>query len=368
MSLRVRLLFGLRGLGTSMTLAALLGRGFVQLESVEPRHVVLGLIGRPWRLTGDVQVVSPAEFRAFSLPGYVRVAWSFTIEPARGGCVLRTETRVAATDASARRRFGAYWWLIGPFSSHIRRSMLRSVAAAAVELEKAHELDGAVLVDFPLRGEWTAFNTPGHQIPSHGTDLLGQRYAYDIIRLDSRSGVHYHAASSLRLNLLGVPTAECYGWGEPIHAPIDGEVIEASDGAPERERILPLREIVAVLLNGLTFRPTKRGLQRLVGNHVVLRGDGFHALFAHLAPGSVAVTPGQTVRAGEVIGRVGHTGNSTAPHLHFQLMDSRNLLAARGVPCRFRRYEVLQGDEWRLVENGIPRRTDRLRSLETTPG
>ena len=62
---------------------------------------------------------------------------------------------------------------------------------------------------------------------------------------------------------------------------------------------------------------------------------GTYALYAHLAPGSVAVSPGQRVRVGEVLGRVGHSGNSTAPHLHFQLMDSPDPWQARGIPCAF---------------------------------
>lgn len=43
---------------------------------------------------------------------------------------------------------------------------------------------GAIVVDFPLRGEWTAYHTPAEKVPSHGTDQLGQRYAYDFVRFD----------------------------------------------------------------------------------------------------------------------------------------------------------------------------------------
>ena len=92
------------------------------------------------------------------------------------------------------------------------------------------------------------------------------------------------------------------------------------------------------------------------------RGDVF-AAFAHLAPGSVAVAPGQAVRNGDVLGRVGHTGNSTAPHLHFQLMDSTDPMHARGVPCAFRTYEVMRNGSWERVENGIPHKVDRIRYL-----
>ena len=62
--------------------------------------------------------------------------------------------------------------------------------------------------------------------------------------------------------------------------------------------------------------------------------------FAHLQPGSVSVAAGQRVRAGDLLGRVGHTGNSTSPHLHFQLMDSADLLQAHGIACAFTAYEV----------------------------
>ena len=46
-------------------------------------------------------------------------------------------------------------------------------------------LDDPVVVDFPLRGEgWMAVTTPAHRVPSHGTDMLGQRYAYDLLKVD----------------------------------------------------------------------------------------------------------------------------------------------------------------------------------------
>ena len=71
---------------------------------------------------------------------------------------------------------------------------------------------------------------------------------------------------------------------------------------------------------------------------------------------------GQRVKKGELLGRVGHSGNSFMPHLHFQLMDSCDLTAANGLPCAFEQYEVFQGGAWKTVENGIPTSLDRLRS------
>jgi len=102
---------------------------------------------------------------------------------------------------------------------------------------------------------------------------------------------------------------------------------------------------------------------RLAGNHVIIGAEQTYALYAHLAPGSVAVRRGQQVRAGQMIGRVGHTGNSTAPHLHFQLMDSADPLTARGIPCAFAEYLIRRGGQWQRVQGGIPGRLERIRSV-----
>ena len=226
----------------------------------------------------------------------------------------------------------------------------------------ASELANAAVVEFPLRGEgWVAVNSPADRIPSHGTDVLGQRYAYDFLMVDRRPGMHYHPAGWLRTLLIGVPTRECYAWGAPVHAPFDGVIVRAVDGFTERGWIHPMREATFAVKNALTFGPAR--LPSILGDHVIARAGSVYAGFVHLAPGSVSVREGQTVRTGDVIGRVGHTGNSTSPHLHFQLMDAADPLVARPIPCAFRSYEVLRDGVWQSVRRGIPRRTERIRSI-----
>lgn len=218
----------------------------------------------------------------------------------------------------------------------------------------------AVSVEFPLRGEWVAENSPGDRVPSHGTDILAQRYAYDFIRVDRRNGMHVHPGGGLWSSLIGFPVRDSYAWGQPIHMPFDGEIVEASDGYPERSRVVPIREIGGALKNALTF-DLKGPLQPIIGNHVVARSGDLYAAFVHLTTGSVTVQPGQRVRTGDVIGRVGHTGNSTAPHLHFQLQDGPDARTARAVPGAFREIEVERNGRWERVADHVPRRSERIR-------
>jgi len=228
------------------------------------------------------------------------------------------------------------------------------------------ELANPVVVEFPLRGEgWIAVTSPADRVPSHGTDLLGQRYAYDFLMTDARRGGHYHRASWLRTLLIGVPTRECYAWGAPVHAPFAGVVVRAVDGHPERGRVHPAREAVLLIKNALTFSAAR--LPGILGNHVIISGDDAFAGLVHLAPGSVSVAEGDAVQAGEIVGRVGHTGNSTSPHLHVQLMTSADPMTATGVPCAFRAYEVQRGGAWSATADGIPSRADRIRHLDRDP-
>lgn len=226
------------------------------------------------------------------------------------------------------------------------------------EQDRREELAGAVSVAFPLRGEWYAIRSPGSRIPSHGTDVLAQRYAFDLQRLGA--GRRFHPAGRVRTLVSGVPLRECYGWGEPVHAALPGVVTAAVDGEPERTWLHPVRELWHALANTVAFRRTA-AVERLVGNFVIVHSGDLYAAYVHLATGSVRVRAGQRVGRGEVLGRVGSSGNSTAPHLHFQLMDGPDPITARPVPAAFTAYEVWRDGRWLPVHDAVPTTTERLR-------
>jgi murein DD-endopeptidase MepM/ murein hydrolase activator NlpD len=74
----------------------------------------------------------------------------------------------------------------------------------------------------------------------------------------------------------------------------------------------------------------------LLGNHVVLDlGGGIYAVLAHLKRGSIGVQKGQVVRVGQKLAECGNSGNSSEPHIHFQLMDTPRAAFAAGLPFRF---------------------------------
>lgn len=78
------------------------------------------------------------------------------------------------------------------------------------------------------------------------------------------------------------------------------------------------------------------GTSFIIGNHVIVdQHDGSYALYAHLQRGSVAVRIGDQIGTGTVLGKVGNSGNTSEPHLHFQLMDHPKPERAAGLPFRW---------------------------------
>lgn len=165
---------------------------------------------------------------------------------------------------------------------------------------------------FPLRGEWLYPNTPGTKIPSHGTNQLGTRYAYDFIQVDwERTSYPAYRVSLPQYLLFGVPLNEYYCWGQEVYAPCDGIVVQAEDGYEEHARTNLFSDLTNAYKNAHYFDPAKDDVQLVAGNYIIIEcGDSIYAALVHLQTGSIQVSVGQSVKKGDVIGRVGHSGNS----------------------------------------------------------
>jgi len=109
---------------------------------------------------------------------------------------------------------------------------------------------------------------------------------------------------------------------------------------------------------GPNFRAVEITTKTLAGNHVIERlGDGIYATFAHMQPGSLRVKLGDHVHRGQLLGLVGNSGNSTGPHLHFQLCDANSVIHCDGIPYAIRTFQS-QG-RWK-VEGTPVTRTEEL--------
>ena len=217
------------------------------------------------------------------------------------------------------------------------------------------ELLEPIVVSPPLKGEWNALNTPGDKVPSHGTYQWGMAYAYDFFRLKKKNGTAtWHKKSMLKYLLGQVKLSDTFGWGEPIYSPIDGVIREVVFNIQERKRLHIFSDIGLALFNSLFFSYQRGKTSELGGNYLIIEGENCCAFFAHIKAGSIKHNVGEPVKAGDFIAEVGHSGNSTIPHLHFQLMDRVDIKSAIGLPCRFSNYEIKVNDVWQRVEFGIP--------------
>ena len=194
----------------------------------------------------------------------------------------------------------------------------------------------AVVCDPPLKGEWAILNPPGHP-----------RLAFDFLATKG-TRLPYPGAAVLPHVLGSIAVATTYAWRQPVFAPLDGVVVACSDGAPDRERISMVRDLIVLLM-----RPPQPGspFEAYGGNYVVVQSGHCYPLLAHLRCGSVRVKTGDEVHAGDQLGEVGNSGSSIQPHLHFQVMSDEDPfpLFENLLPFKLRNVRKKVGHEWQDV-------------------
>ena len=155
-------------------------------------------------------------------------------------------------------------------------------------------------------------------LPIDGRVRIAQRYAVDWEQMDGAGRVYAGPQE--------VPGSYAI-YGRDALAVADATVASVVDGLAEQT---PGRF------------PENIPIEQADGNSVILDlGAGRFALYAHLQPGSLRVREGDRVRRGEVLGLVGNSGNSVAPHLHFHVMDGPSPLASNGMPYEIDAFEVV---------------------------
>jgi len=211
-----------------------------------------------------------------------------------------------------------------------------------------------VALSLPFEGRWLVQNSPARRVPSHGLDLLGQRYAIDFVAVDERGRTA--PRRDWRTALSTEPPERFFGFGLPILAPVDGVVVQAHDGESDHQARRSQLALVPYAL-GQASR-VRQGPDALAGNRVVMRdhASGMLVALVHLRAGSLRVGIGDEVVRGDPLAECGNSGNSTQPHVHVQVMDSTDFHLAQGVPLVFALYRQWGPASGAVadVDSGIP--------------
>jgi Peptidase family M23 len=175
-------------------------------------------------------------------------------------------------------------------------------------------------ISAPLSGkDWVAVNgccgvTGVHRSTSltcNGGIYIAQRFAIDWMQLDA-AGQFAHG------DLSNVHNYTSYG----------ADVIAVADGT-----ITDTLNTLDDQIPGQLPDPKTITIANVDGNHIVIDlGNGIFAFYAHLQKGSVSVSKGDQVKRGQLLAKLGNTGNTSAPHLHFHLMASPSVLCSSGIP------------------------------------
>ena len=181
----------------------------------------------------------------------------------------------------------------------------------------------------PSDGEWFVFWGGRTLDENYHSVTVDQHFAYDLVMV--RDGVSHPAGAKTN--------AEYYCWNAAIVAPADGTVVTSVDG---------IEDNVPGVMN-----PSAPP-----GNHIVIdHGNGEYSLLAHFRRGTVAVKVGDKVKAGDILGHCGNSGNSSEPHLHYHLQNGPKFGAgAEGLPAQFRDYCA----DGKQVAAGEPRKGQRI--------
>jgi hypothetical protein len=193
----------------------------------------------------------------------------------------------------------------------------------------------AIVIKPPVRGEGWLVTTACCK-PNVHRDL---RIAIDGVRIETAETLAIDWAKVKNDRIFdgdGSKVEQHYAFGEEVFAVADGTVVSIQDGKPETTPNIPMKPA------------TKDDYG---GNHVILKiAPNVFALYEHLHPGSLTVKVGDVVKAGAPLAKIGNTGPSLGPHLHFSISDKPDFFAGRSVPFVFDSFTAVGAVDFNVSE------------------
>jgi murein DD-endopeptidase MepM/ murein hydrolase activator NlpD len=199
---------------------------------------------------------------------------------------------------------------------------------------------------FPLRGVW--YVGYGASLHTGHRWAIPEEFAFDIAKI-GESGLS-HKGDGARFD-------DYYAYGADVLAAGEGHVISVENDQPEDPSAMQhpneTQEAYFARLQKEQGERLAKGLTAITGNYVMIdHGKNEYSLYAHLQPGSVRFHVGAQVKAGDVIGKLGSSGNSTEPHLHFHVCDKPDPLMCAGIPVNFSNVTIQWADLPRPIQSG----------------
>ncbi len=165
----------------------------------------------------------------------------------------------------------------------------------------------------PFDGEWGVANGGVTKETSHSWEILPQRFAYDFLIVDEEG-------ESYRGDKKNLGSYYCYG--KDVLAPADGVVVSFKNNFPD----------CRIMDDGQPDPDTPD----IGGNRIIIKhSSNEYSAICHLMPKSIIVRKGQTVKRGDVIAKCGNSGNTTEPHIHFQVQNTAHFYSSIGLPILF---------------------------------
>ena len=199
---------------------------------------------------------------------------------------------------------------------------------------------------FPLRGAWFVGNGPslhtGHRW------AVSEEFALDIVKIDAEGLSHKGDGTRFQ---------DYYACGADVLAAADGGVVGTANDQSEDPTAMQQpnesQEAYFARLQKDQGERLAKGATAVAGNYVKIdHGQNECSFYAHLQPGSLRVRAGAQVHAGEAIGKLGSSGNSTEPHLHFHVCDAPDVLLCSGIPVNFSNITIQWTDLPRPIQSG----------------
>ena len=161
--------------------------------------------------------------------------------------------------------------------------------------------------NLPIKDEWLVYWGGDNELFNYHYNYETQRYAYDLVKLVN--GKTMFDGGQFCTNY--------YSFGADVVAPIYGEVVRVVNHVNDNT-------------------PGNTNENEPFGNYVMIKHDRReYSVLAHLKRNSITVREGDIIYSQEVVGQCGNSGNSSEPHLHFQVINAPDLEKGQSLKIKF---------------------------------